>query len=228
MRLEVAGVRSVAWTCSPGDDEALAAGWLLADGAVRRPEDIDSLEVRAGPVLSLRVRLSDDAGRRYRGLVAHRRRVLCGLRHVLDCTPDALPARAGRARVPDLDVAATLLGAMYARADHYQRTGGLHVAALSDGTDIVGWSEDVGRHNAADRVIGRAWLDGRDLGGLGLLLSSRISAALALKAGLAGIGWIVSRSIPTTLAVEIAGRAGTAIVARAGGSAPRLFPVGSP
>lgn len=238
LRLRIAGQHAAAWTCSPGALEALAAGWLLSEGAVEQPADLTGLALEAGAMPTIHVELGDVAAARFRALQAHRRQAGCGLRHFLDCDPGGIRAgartgssagdrphdsAAGRARDPGPQAAAALLSDTYALAERYRRTGGLHIASLVADDRIVGWSEDVGRHNAADKVIGRAWLDGRDLAGCGLVLSARISAALALKAGRAGLGWIASRSVPTTLALEIAAAAGVTILARTGGSEPRRF-----
>jgi FdhD protein len=100
--------------------------------------------------------------------------------------------------------------------------GGLHAAALTDGVELLFAIDEVGRHNAVDKVIGQAILAGVPTSGLGLILTSRISGEIALKAARAGLNWIASRSVPTTLALEIAAVAGLQILARATSREPRL------
>jgi FdhD protein len=81
----------------------------------------------------------------------------------------------------------------------------------------------VGRHNGVDKAIGAALLAGADLGALGLLTTARISGEIAEKAARAGVAWVASRSVPTTLAVELAATAGLPLVARAGSPDARVF-----
>jgi len=118
---------------------------------------------------------------------------------------------------------AELFRELYARAARYRDTGGIHAAAIASGTTIVAHAEDVGRHNAVDKVIGEAARTGQSLAGCGLVTSARVSGEMARKAARAGLGWIASRSVPTTLALGIAGLAGVVIVARAASPNPRVF-----
>jgi FdhD protein len=74
-----------------------------------------------------------------------------------------------------------------------------------------------------DKAIGGGLLAGANLARLGLVLSARVSADIAAKAARAGLAWIASRSVPTTLAVEIAEAAGIPIIARAAGPEARVF-----
>ena len=115
---------------------------------------------------------------------------------------------------------------MYARAHRYHETGGIHAAAVVSADGVIGFAEDVGRHNAVDKAIGQAARAGHDLSRAGLVTSARVSGEMARKAANAGLGWIASRSVPTTLALSIAGRAGVTIVARAASSEARVFDPG--
>src|SRR4029079_2726227 len=99
---------------------------------------------------------------------------------------------------------------------------GIHAAALCDGSELLTHAEDIGRHNAVDKVIGAMVLARRPLAGLGLLVTGRISAELAAKAGRAGLAWVATPSVPSTLAVEIARRTGMILVGRAVRGDPHL------
>ncbi len=118
---------------------------------------------------------------------------------------------------------------MFAAAELYRLTGGMHCAAIAGrGADRGDEAyfvarEDVGRHNAVDKVIGRAMLDGVDPGSCILLTSGRIAADMALKAVVAGVPIVVSRSIPTTTAYEIAQRGGLTLVGRMGSRDPVIY-----
>ena len=112
---------------------------------------------------------------------------------------------------------------MYARARRYHESGGIHAAAIFCAQELVAFAEDVGRHNAVDKTIGAAARAGRALTDCGLVTSARISGEMARKAAQSGLGWIASRSVPTTLALAVAGRAGVTIVARAASPEARRF-----
>ena len=88
----------------------------------------------------------------------------------------------------------------------FDRTGALHAAGLASASgEIVSFAEDVGRHNAVDKVLGRELLADRvPLSGFALVLSGRVAFELAQKAALAGVSAIVAIGAPTSLAVELA------------------------
>jgi FdhD protein len=92
---------------------------------------------------------------------------------------------------------------------------------------LIAHAEDIGRHNAVDKSIGGAFLAGRRLEGLGLLVTGRISAELAFKASRAGLSWVATPSVPSTLAVEIARRSGMVLVGRAVSGTPQRHGAGA-
>lgn len=144
----------------------------------------------------------------------HRTRNGCGLRHELDCEPDVLRAHDRGDTAIDHDLSAAFR-VLFARAEAASPSGGLHASALLRGDGIAYIDTDVARHCSVDRVIGLAIQDGADLRTLGLLLSARLSGAMALKAALSGIGWVASRSVATSLAAEIAAAARMPVLQRA-------------
>ncbi len=98
------------------------------------------------------------------------------------------------------------------RSELYKLTGCVHSAALSDGKVIVCFAEDIGRHNAVDKVIGYAILENIPLSGKILLASGRISSEISSKCSRWGIPILATRTAPTNLAVEIAERRGVTVV----------------
>jgi FdhD protein len=94
----------------------------------------------------------------------------------------------------------------------HRTTGGIHIVALSGREEIIAVSEDIGRHNALDRVIGHGLRNGVDFSKTFVIVSGRISSEMVRKCLIANIPVIVSRGATTTLAVEIAEKAGLTVV----------------
>jgi FdhD protein len=236
VRLRVNARPVATWTCTPADFEALAVGRCISLGYVRAPVDV--LDVRVTPgegaATDVDVSVPDHRASSARAEADHRRDHGCGLRFLVDCRPDLLGDPPSGA-VPDPDDFAELFRALYEGSETRRGPGGHHTAALAVGGHLIHLHEEVGRHNAVDKAIGAWALAGGTLGdrgpeaGPGLLTTARISGDIAAKAARARLGWIASRSVPTTLAVEIAGAAGIPIVARAAGKDARTFhPPASP
>lgn len=103
---------------------------------------------------------------------------------------------------------------MFENAKLYKKHGGVHCAALSDGNEILALREDVGRHNAVDKVIGKGLFLGVDFKNSIIMTTGRVSTDMILKAVNTQTPVVVSRSIPTTMAYEIAEKLGITIVGR--------------
>jgi FdhD protein len=220
--LEVNGKPAVTWMCTPEQLEELCVGWLHGEGYIRALADLRSL--RPCPTdLGFWAEVADE---RVAEVAAdERRRVLasgCGAVSVALADPASLPARAPRGGTPALETMRALFKEMFHRGARYEETGGIHAAALTDGGALLQHAEDIGRHNAVDKVIGGALLGRSPLDGLGLLVTGRISAELAFKAARAGIAWVATPSVPSTLALTIARRAGVILVGRAVSGHPQV------
>ncbi|HUG38942.1 MAG TPA: formate dehydrogenase accessory sulfurtransferase FdhD [Longimicrobiales bacterium] len=227
VRLRVNGLGVALWTCTPGALEALAAGRLLAGGFIRSADDLLALRTLPDeePVLGVDAEVPAVCMATAVAEGEHRAEHGCGPRFLLDCRPELI-RRAPAAPPPDPAVFHGLFRGLYAGSASHRGSGGLHTAALSDGEGLLYLHEEVGRHNAVDKAIGAAVLDGAHRPALGLVTTARISGEIAAKAARAGLAWIASRSVPTSLAVEIAGVAGIPIVARAPGPDARVFAPG--
>ena len=105
----------------------------------------------------------------------------------------------------------------------HMTTGGIHIVALLDHGKILAVSEDIGRHNALDRVIGTALRKGIDLSHSYVIVSGRISSEMVRKCLIANIPVIVSRGATTTLAVEIAEKTGLAVIGFARGGKLNIY-----
>jgi FdhD protein len=220
--LEVNGTPSVTWMCTPELLEELVVGWLHGEGYIAGLADLTSLQPCATD-LGFRAEVNPVGVAEV--AAEGRTRVLasgCGAVSAFLADPAAVPASPPRGDPPPPDRTRALFKDLFAAGARYQTTGGIHAAALSDGAGLLHHAEDIGRHNAVDKVIGAALLARRPLPGLGLLVTGRISAELAFKAARAGLAWVATPSVPSTLAATVARRAGMALVGRAVSGTPQV------
>ncbi|MDH4043500.1 MAG: formate dehydrogenase accessory sulfurtransferase FdhD [Gemmatimonadota bacterium] len=220
--LEVNGEPAVTWMCTPAMLEELAVGWLHGEGYIRTRRDLRSLRPCASD-LGFWAEVDEERVRAVRA--EGRTPVLasgCGAVSVFLADPATAPAGTRRGDPPDGGSLRGQFKALFASGTRYQETGGIHAAALSTGADLLYHAEDIGRHNAVDKVIGAAMLDDRNMSGLGLLVTGRISAELAFKAARSDVAWIATPSVPSTMAVAVAGRSGMTLVGRAVSATPQV------
>jgi FdhD protein len=193
---------------TPGEDEALAAGFLAGEALIAGPDDVVAVgpsDDLAANVVEVRTRSGlrrDPAGERRFYLSSS-----CGV-----CGKGALEFV--RQEAPRSPAAAPIDRALVLRAPEearrgqrsFARTGGLHATALLDvGGELLALHEDVGRHNAMDKAIGALLLGGRyPLPGVLACVSGRASFELVQKASVAGIAGLVAVGAPSSLAVDLA------------------------
>lgn len=220
--LEVNGEPTVTWMCTPEQLEELAIGWLHGEGYIQSLKDLKKLRPCATD-LGFWADVDPSLLEAVKG--ENRRRVLAsGCGAVTTMLGDVAAAeQAGRRGLPpELDRMRALFKELFARGERYKTTGGIHAAALTDGESLLHHAEDIGRHNAVDKVIGGAILTEREIRGLGLLVTGRISAELAFKASRASIAYVATPSVPSSLAAEIARRVGMVLVGRAVSGHPQV------
>ncbi|KIF04244.1 formate dehydrogenase [Streptomyces sp. RSD-27] len=211
---------------TPGDDFALAVGFLVSEGVLARASDVRAVTYCEGA--------TEDGSNTYNVVnvqlapgvpvpdITLERNVYttssCGL-----CGKASLDAVRTATRFPGLAadpvrIPAGLLSLLpdrlRAAQKVFDRTGGLHAAGLfSAEGELLDLREDVGRHNAVDKIVGRALQDGRlPLAGAVLLVSGRASFELAQKAVMAGIPVLAAVSAPSSLAVDLALDSGLTLV----------------
>jgi len=109
------------------------------------------------------------------------------------------------------------------RSEGYKATGGVHSAALADSQTILVFTEDIGRHNAVDKVIGYALLEDIPFAGKIMLASGRLSSEIVSKCARCGIPVIISRAAPTSLSVEIAESSGLTLIGFARGDRMNIY-----
>ncbi|WP_230206830.1 formate dehydrogenase accessory sulfurtransferase FdhD [Novosphingobium sp. Gsoil 351] len=217
--ISVCGFGYAVMMASPADLEDFAWGFALSERLIDRADQIERVEVRPearGILLDLW--LTDDCRERVIDRVRHRVGEsscgLCGIEN-LDQALRPLPALAAPADIGPRAVFAALASLR----DHQPLnalTGAVHAAAFADaeGT-ILAAREDVGRHNAFDKLIGHALRTGLAPGAGFALLTSRCSFELVEKAALVGVRLLVTISAPTALAIERANACGLTLIALA-------------
>jgi len=127
----------------------------------------------------------------------------------------------------DPDRLRILFAEMFAKGHIRKKTGGVHTGALVVDGQVWTVREDVSRHCVIDKLIGAARREGLRLEDCQILLTARISGAIAAKLARAGVPVVATMSIPTTLAASIASRAGVTIVGRARGPNPTIYRPGA-
>lgn len=211
-------------TASPGDGTALGLGRLVADGLLEAMTDLTSVSARTLDSGATRIdaRIAEHRHAASRDLRAHQATTGCGLRHYVHCAPGLL-ARPRLDEVPVESGIATMLNSLFEACRHAAPGGGVHAAGLWHDGELRFVTVDVARHAALEKVVGSACrIIGLPVRG-GLVTTARISGAMALLAARAGVSWVASRSIPTTLAVDIAAVARLTLVARAAGGSARFM-----
>ena len=204
---------------TPDDLEDFATGFCLTEGVITDPGQIESYErVDHDRGIEVQLWLAEDRA----AAVAARRRFMAGPVGCGLCGIDSLDQAARdvpRVAAGAVFAAAEVGGAtdlLRARQPLHDQSHAVHAAGfLMPGRGIVAAREDVGRHNALDKLIGGLVRQGTDRAGGAAVLTSRVSVEMVQKCAMAGIPAIVAVSAPTTLAVETAERAGITLAAAA-------------
>ncbi|NEW74540.1 formate dehydrogenase accessory sulfurtransferase FdhD [Streptomyces rhizosphaericus] len=228
---------------TPGDDFALAAGFLVSEGVLGRADELANIVYCAGA--------TQDGSNTYNVVdvtlapgvpvpdITLERNVYttssCGLcgKASLDAVrttarwplADGLEDAGGSAVRIEPETLAVLPDRLRAAQRVFDRTGGLHAAALfSPDGELLDLREDVGRHNAVDKLVGRALQQGLlPLSGSVLMVSGRASFELAQKAVMAGIPVLAAVSAPSSLAVDLAAETGLTLVGFLRGTSMNVY-----
>ncbi|RJS91997.1 formate dehydrogenase accessory sulfurtransferase FdhD [Salinisphaera sp. Q1T1-3] len=210
LEIHIAGAAPLITMRTPGDDTALAAGLLHAEGVVQTGDDIVYLKhaPESGDVVRVMLRPAarERLGRMARSTVATSACGVCGKPSFTPITPDESWSSASQAAPLEPATLLSLPPTLQRAQRVFASTGGLHAAGLFDSTGtLLDVAEDIGRHNALDKLVGRALrADALPLSDRILLLSSRASYELLQKSVMAGIPIVCAVSAPSTHAVDLA------------------------
>jgi FdhD protein len=215
---------------TPGNDFELAVGFCATEGILETAEDLDSVAyclagegVQEYNVVTVKLRRRVDLEGRERTFVANSSCGLCG-KTTLDQVEQHC-ARVGEGPRLRRSVLATLPDRLRDAQAVFATTGGLHAAArFSTAGELISLREDVGRHNALDKVIGAALLERElPLSDEVLMVSGRVSYEIVQKAAVAGLPIVCAVSAPSSLAIDAASRFGQTLVGFLRGDAANVY-----
>lgn len=213
----------VSLLCSPLELDAMAIGFLLSEGLLQERESLQSVSVDESTAV-VEVVISGLADNWQNGF--KKRTITSGCGKGVTFTDsrqlDAIP-RLHAGPVIGIDSIRALMKEFARISGLFQQTGGVHSAALADGEEILFFSEDIGRHNAVDKLIGKAFLRNTGLADKILLSSGRISGEIMGKVVRNGIPVLISRAAPTCLSLTLAEDHGVTLIGFARGVKMNIY-----
>ncbi|HEX3597414.1 MAG TPA: formate dehydrogenase accessory sulfurtransferase FdhD, partial [Polyangiaceae bacterium] len=236
LEIRVTGETVAVTMRTPGADHELVVGFLHAEGLIAKAGDLgrvfhcgkpndegfgNVMDVTPAPGTSIDL---ERLGAARRGTLTTAACGVCGRQSVDDllasCRPVEVTTRFAAGAV------AKFQGLLGERQRVFRETGGTHAAALvtRDG-ELLFLREDVGRHNAVDKIVGRLLLDGLDASRFALVVSGRSSFEIVQKAARASLPLVVGVSAPTSLAIDAARRTCVTLVGFARGAAFNVYSV---
>jgi FdhD protein len=206
LTIVVNGVELATFLCTPVKVDYLTIGFLAFEGIIRGVEDVRALDVDLENGV-VEAELSA-------ALVRPQKRVFtsgCGMGLTFTLRLSHYPPLVSDMTLTPEQIF-PLMQQLFDAATMYKASRGIHAAALSDTAQLLLLAEDVGRHNALDKILGEALIKGVHTAGRILLTSGRISSEMLRKGAHMGTPFLISRTSPTTLAIEAAKRLGITII----------------
>ena len=200
----VNGSELVTLLCTPEKIDRLALGFLRSEGILTSVGQVDSLRIKEEEGL-VEVELKDKSGLAEKLFGKRTVTSGCGKGTVFFNVLDSMRSEplTGEMEV-SVEGILRLMEELQQRALLYKDTGGVHSAALADHEDILYFFEDIGRHNAIDKIVGECLLDNISTDDKIIVTSGRLSSEILLKVAKLKVQLIVSRSAPTSLCIELA------------------------
>ncbi|MBM3120398.1 MAG: formate dehydrogenase accessory sulfurtransferase FdhD, partial [Chloroflexi bacterium] len=198
--------------CSPKNLDYLAVGFLSSEGLLKNKDDIKKITIddRRGAV-----RVETEAENKQAGELLFKRLITSGCGRGASFYSAADVGRQvkveSQVRISPLEVF-ELVSEFQHRSQIFRTTGGVHSAALCDAKNILVFSEDIGRHNAIDKIFGECILNDIPTGDRIIVTSGRVSSEILLKAANRNIPLLISKSAPTDLGVRLANDLGVTLI----------------
>lgn len=211
------GLEMVSLLCTPEYLDELALGFLVSEGFLENREELESVQVdREKAQVCVKIRRSHTSAeetflKRYLTTGCGK-----GTSFSLDKLEEFKQVTGQLRLTPDQVLA--LVSDLQERSQLFKHTGAVHSSALALPEKIILYREDIGRHNAIDKILGWSFLQGEVLHSRIIVTSGRLSSEMVLKMARAGIPVVISRSAPTALAVKLAEKLGVTLVGFARGN----------
>ncbi|UCG67659.1 MAG: formate dehydrogenase accessory sulfurtransferase FdhD [Deltaproteobacteria bacterium] len=198
--------------CSPTDLKYLAIGFLSSEGLVKSKDEIKKITIDDQRGV---VRVETEEDKDFASELVFKRFITsgCGRGASFYSAADVQGQRKieSQMRISAPEILA-LVKELQNRSKVYRTTGGVHSAGLCDSTSILVFAEDIGRHNAIDKIFGQSLLEGIPTEDRAIITSGRISSEILLKVAKRNIPVIMSRSAPTDLGVRLADELGITLI----------------
>lgn len=217
------GEEFITLLCTPDSLDYLTIGFLISEGLIKEQEDIQSLkiDVKKGRA-EVEIRRKDFLVKELYG-----KRTMttgCGKGTIFYSVIDALKTK----KIYNnfcitKEYILEILKEVNKKSELFIKTGGVHICLLFNKEEVLIFHEDVGRHNALDKIIGEAFLKDIDLKDKVIFTSGRISSEILLKSAKVGISIVVSRSAATDLAVDLAKKLGITLIGFARGKRMNIY-----
>jgi FdhD protein len=223
VRLILNDQQLVTLLCTPSELEELAVGFLLSEGLLQERSAIRKLEFIERDA-AIRIELSDlpaDWGKMF-----EKRTISSGCGKGITFTSYRMSTDNRievTGQIVSLKEIRNLLNDFRTISKLYLATGGVHSAALSDGKELLFFSEDIGRHNAVDKLIGKAFLQSVPVANKVLLTSGRVTSEIVTKAGRNRFPILISRAAPSCMAISYAEDIGITLVGFARGDRMNIY-----
>ncbi|OGN90417.1 MAG: formate dehydrogenase family accessory protein FdhD [Chloroflexi bacterium RBG_13_46_14] len=202
MTVFVNDIEFASLSCSPSDLEYLAVGFILSQGLVTNREDITDIKADKSGKVWLYTSHKIDAGAKLKLTSSGGRS---------SDTSNIVKRIQSQVTIP-ADRVFSLMDEFDRYSRDFRKTGGVHSAALCDAEKILIFHEDIGRHNAIDKVFGQCFMDGITTDNYFLLTSGRVPSDIMNKVALRKVPVLIARKSPTDLSVEIAEKAGVTLL----------------
>lgn len=225
LQVIINGKKFLSLLCTPKALPALVTGFLFTEGVLTTIEEIDQLTIDELAGTAEVTLVNKETYKFINDILCGERTVTTGCGRGRTITYPLMSAQQAHPTMMklDYDKILDLFKVFNSASELFQATGGVHSCALCDREQILYSEEDIGRHNAVDKVIGLALMHGVELQDKILLTSGRVSSEIIGKLARSGIHVIVSRSAPTDTAIEIARNRGMRLIGFARGRRLNIY-----